>query len=162
MLLNYVSDTHWNTGQLFKCLPPIFLGKIMTSSDKTENHSSVFPLQDWIHIHLYTCGSYILTAVSRLTVSCVTNQQTLQTKDDLNCLACLDLYPAAFEMHSILISQIKCIIRWHVQKAVNCNMHSTDLFAKTSKNEYCLYTSACPQYGCYTRKIQFCIILITT
>lgn len=88
----------------------------MTSSDKIENHSSVFPLQDWIHIHLYTCGSYILTAVSRLTVSCVKNQQTLQSKDDLNCLVCLDLYPAAFETH---------IFEFH-----KSNVLYTDMFSK--------------------------------
>lgn len=37
---------HWNTGQLFKCLLAILLRKTMTSSDKTENHNSVFPVQD--------------------------------------------------------------------------------------------------------------------
>lgn len=37
--------TRWNTGQLFKRLLPILLRKTMTSSDKTENHNSVFPVQ---------------------------------------------------------------------------------------------------------------------
>lgn len=37
---------HWNIGQLFKCLVAILVRKIMTPSDKTENHNSVFPMQD--------------------------------------------------------------------------------------------------------------------
>lgn len=38
--------THWNIGQVFKCLLALLLRKTMTSSDKTENHNSVFPMQD--------------------------------------------------------------------------------------------------------------------